>query len=195
MIYTLDVAALPVGYGEALLPLEAAKAHLRVIEDDEDGLIEALRDAAIEMVEQFTGLILGPRSGGDAMVWRAESLPAGACPIRLGVRPVVEPVSMTWLDSAGAAQAMDAGSLRIVDGDSIVPAAGGRWPGDVAGGVVVTFAAGLATDKAPAGLIAAAKMFMATLYAQRETIVTGGAQGELTHGFKMLCQRYRRLRV
>lgn len=195
MIFTLDIAAMPAGYGEALLPLAAAKAHLRVLHDDEDDLIDALRDAAVTMVEQFTGLVLAPRTGADAMVWRAEALPVTTAPIRLGVRPIRSIVSMSYLDSAGDEQAVDVADLRIVDGDSIMPKPGARWPVGVAGGVTVTFAVGLDGGKVPASLIHAAKMFVATLYDQRELAVSDGLEGEITAGFAMMCRPYRRYRV
>jgi uncharacterized phiE125 gp8 family phage protein len=193
MIFTLDIAAMPAGYGEAILPVALAKAHLRVLEDDDDDLIEALRDAAIEMVEQYTGLVLGPRTGDGALVWRAECLPVNG-PVLLARRPIRSIVSITHLDAVGDEQAIDVDTVRIVDQDRIVPK-WKQWPSGVSGEVVVTFEAGLDQEAAPASLLAAARMFLATLYAQRETVVTGTIVGELPHGFKMLCAPYRRLRV
>ncbi len=195
MIFTLDIAAMPTGYAEALLPLVAAKAHLGVFEVDDDDLIEALRDAAIVMVEQYTGLVLGPRTGADALVWRAEALPRSCgYSIGLGVRPVTAILSAAYLDGDGAEAAIDVDTLRIVGDDGCVPVAGASWP-STTGGVVLTFEAGLAAGKAPAPLIAAAKMFLATLYMQRETVVVGTISGEVPQGFKMLCSPYRRWRV
>lgn len=191
MVFTLDIAALPAGYGDAVLPLEAAKAHLHVLEDDDDDLIEALRDAAVEMVEKYTGVILNPRTGDDALVWRAECLPAGG--VSLGVGPVTEIVSAAWLDAAGDTQAIDVATLRIVDQRTIAPLPGSAWPTGIAGGVVITFEAGLTS--APAPLVTAAKMFLATLYRHRETIVTAGLVEEVPHGFAMLCRPYRRILV
>lgn len=193
MIFTLDIAALPDGYGDAVLPIEEAKAHLHVLEDDEDDLIAALRDAAVEMVEQYCGVILNPRVGEDAMVWRAECLPAGTAPVSLGRGPVTKIVSATYLDAGGETQSIDVAALRIVDQRSIVPVPGARWPVAPAGGVVVTFEAGLAA--APAALVAAARMFLATLFLHRETVATQGAVAEVPQGFAMLCRPYRRITV
>lgn len=193
MIFTLDIAALPEGYGDAVLPLSAAKAHLHVLEDDDDDLIEALRDAAVEMVEKYTGVILNPRAGDDALVWRAECLPPERASVALGVGPVIDVVSAAWLDSAGGEQEIDVATLRIVDQRSIAPRPGSAWPVGVAGGVVIRFEAGMAV--APAPLVTAAKMFLATLYMHRETIVTAGLVAEVPHGFAMLCRPYRRIRV
>lgn len=60
--------------GEAILPLEAAKQHLRIRHDDEDGLIESLRDAAALYVERVSGVALAPADfewiGGDDLPMR-----------------------------------------------------------------------------------------------------------------------------
>lgn len=194
MRYTLDIAALPTGYGEALLPLDAAKQHIRVLHDDEDDLIEALRDAALTMVEQYTGLVLGPRTGADALMWRAECLPVSG-PVSLGCRPVRSVVSVGYLDSAGDEQTADADGFRVVGQGSISPKAGASWPAGVSGGVVVTFAAGLEAGAVPAPLIHAAKMFLATLYDHRETVITGTIVEDVPQGFAMLCQPYRRILI
>lgn len=194
MRFTLDLAALPAGYGEALLPLADAKAHLRVLEDDEDDLIAALRDAAIDAVEQYTGLRLRARTGADALTWRGECLPTDDSQmLRLGARPATALTSIVWLDSSGASVTGDVATLRIVDGDGLLPKPGESWPSDVAGGVTIVFACVLAT--APPALIMAAKMLLATFYTNRESVVTSGMTAELSHGFKMLCAPYRRWQV
>ncbi len=194
MRYTLDIAALPAGYGEALLPLDAAKQHIRVLHDDEDDLIEALRDAAVTMVEQYTGLVLGPRTGADALVWRAECLPASG-PVSLGCRPVRSVVSVAYLDSAGDEQTADADGFRVVGQGSIAPKAGAAWPAGVSGGVVVTFEAGLEAGAVPAPLILAAKLFLAALYDNREGAALEGITGQVSAGFASLCQPYRRILI
>ena len=63
MLFQLTPSAMPEGYGEAVLPLAEAKAWARVLYDDEDTVLELLRDAAVDGVEQFTSLYLRPRAG------------------------------------------------------------------------------------------------------------------------------------
>lgn len=193
MIFTLDIAALPAGYGEAVLPLDLAKAHLRVLHDDEDDLIAALRDAAIVMVEEYTGLVLNPRAGIDAIVWRAEELPSGSGAALMGRRPITAIEEATYLDAAGAAQPIDVTTLRVVEQDRIAPKPGAAWPAGVGGGVVISFAAGVTVPPPP--LVLAANMFVATLYVNRETIVQEGVQGTVPAGVAALCRPYRRPRV
>lgn len=193
MRYTLDIAALPAGYSEALLPLAAAKAHIRVLHDDEDDLIGALRDAAVTMVEQFTGLVLGPRTGADALVWRAECLPVSG-PVSLGRRPIRSVESIAYLDSAGDAAAIDVDTVRLVGQGGIVPNTG-EWPSGVSGGVIITFAAGLDAGAVPAPLILAAKLFLASLYDNREGAVLEGVSGQISAGFASLCQPWRKILI
>src|SRR5690606_11572854 len=93
-----------------------------------DGLIEALRDAAVDMVERYCSLWLAERAQA---VWRAECLPAR---VRLGVGPVTAITGFAYLDSAGAEQAMDPALLRIGAGGEVLPKPGQDWPSDIAGG-------------------------------------------------------------
>lgn len=46
--------------GDAVLPLADAKQQCRVLHNDEDALIAALRDAAIAHVEKLSGIALAP---------------------------------------------------------------------------------------------------------------------------------------
>ena len=65
---------LPEGYGDAILPLAAVKQYLSIEADETefDELLPLLRDAAIDMVEKHSGVIMGPRTG---MVWTADHVP------------------------------------------------------------------------------------------------------------------------
>lgn len=190
MHYSLDIAALPEGYGEALLPIAEAKAQLRVLEDDDDALIAVMRDAAIATVEDYTGLVLGPRTG---LVWRAESLPRYSNALNLGVRPATALQSVTYLDSIGAEQEVDVADLRIADQCRVMPVAGTSWPSDVSGGVVIAFDAGLEEGQAPPALISAARLMLGTLYQFRETVVSGTIVNELPLGFEFYCRPFRRI--
>ncbi len=187
MLFQITPSAVPDGYGETLLPLAACKAWLAVLEDDFDDLIGALRDAAIDTVEQYTGCYLAPRTGLIATFAGFD----GSGPMRLGRGPEasVAVQAVDYLDASGAAVAMDAGAWRwTVAG--LRPAIGTAWPAD-ASEIAVTFSAGFPTGACPAGLLAAAKMFVAHLFTNREAVVTQGAAGELPLGFRMLCDQHR----
>lgn len=185
MIFELAITPAPAGYGEALLPLAAAKAHLEVLADDDDDLIEALRDAAIDMIEQLTGLILGPRTG---LIWRAQGFGAR---VRLGRRPVTAITAISYKDTGGDSFSIDPATARIGQHGEILPAIGACWPADVGGDVQITFNAGLAAGAAPTGLIHAAKMFLAHLYTNREAVVTGTITDEIPLGVQAVCALHR----
>lgn len=189
MTYELAPFGLPAGYGESILPLAEAKAHLRVEHDDEDVLIAAFRDAAVDAVEKYTGVILAPRTGDDALVWRAESLPPR---VRLGVRPVTGVTAFAYIDSDGDAQTGDVATLRLGPGGEVLLKAGESWPSDINAGVQITFEGGLtAAQRAGTTLVQAVRFMTAHLYMNREHVITGTISGELPDGFRAMCAPYR----
>lgn len=188
-MFELAPFGLPDGYGESILSLEAAKSHLRVDGDGEDDLIAAFRDAAVDVVEKYTGLILAPRVGGNALVWRAERLCA---PVRLGVRPVTAITGFAYLDSEGGEHDGDPSTLRIVPGGEVLLKGGTSWPSDLDHGIAITFEAGLSAGQVPPSLVQAIRMFTAHLYLNREAVAaTGTIGGEIPLGFRALCSAYR----
>lgn len=191
MIFELGHVPMAAGYGEALLPLAECKAHVSLEPDETefDELLAVLRDAAIEFVERYCSVKLGPVVG---TTWRAESLPSASCDtVSLGVWPVTEITEVAWLDGDGEAVTGDPEDYRVSAKGVLRPAIGGQWPSGVGGEVVVTFDAGFAADEAPKGLLAAARMFMAHLFKNREAIVTGTIAEETPLGVKALCAPFR----
>lgn len=191
MLFQIAPSAVPDGYGEALLPLAACKAWLRILDDEFDPLITALRDAAIDAVEQYTGCYLAPRTGLVATFAGFD----GAAAMRLGRGPEasIAVQSVAYADSTGTAIAMDGSAWRWAVG-GLLPAIGTSWPSG-ASQVAVTFSAGFPAGTCPAGLITAAKMFLAHLFANPEAVVTQGAAGELPLGFRMLCDQHRLIAI
>ena len=177
--------------GEAVLPLDDAKDHLRVLSDDEDALIEILRDAAIDWVERHTGCALMVRTfeySGTGFPCTGRSLP-------LPVRPVVSVEAVSYLDGAGAVIALAAPSFRIAQ-DSLNEAAGARWPVTLAGAgtVTVEFTAGFADIYADApALVSAVKLLMGHLYRYREAAISGVSITEVPLGVTALCAPFRRM--
>lgn len=190
MLFTLTPQAMPDGYGEAVLPLGACKAWLSIDAEVEefDMLIEALRDASIDMVEKYTNLFLGPRTGLEA---RFDGFPsASGVALRVGRGPRLAVTAVSYVDGAGDAVAIEAAGWRVDARGGLLPALSASWPA-AAGGVTVTFSAGFAAGECPPGLATAAKMFLAHLFANREAVVTSGAAGELPLGFRTLCDQHR----
>lgn len=186
MIFTLSPVAATEGYGEAILPLAAAKRQIKVEIDDDDQLIAVLRDAAIGFVEQYTNVRLG----------RSEDMVAsfaGFCSaMRLGVGPAatVEITAVSYINSDGDSMDMDEDEWRLgVDG-SLLPALNTCWPSG-AGIVTVTFDAGYTDDDRPAALVQAAALFLGYLYRNREAVMETGMDGAIPTNVAWLCDRYR----
>jgi uncharacterized phiE125 gp8 family phage protein len=189
MLFTLTPSAPADGYGETLLPIVALKSWLRVDTNDEDDLIAALRDVGINAVEQYANLRIGPCAGLVVTFDRFGPR------MRVGIGPAATVVvtGITYLDSSGASVVIAPGGWRVGQDGGIMPAIGTCWP-RCGSEVAVTFNAGFPADTCPPGLITAAKMFAAHLYANREAVVTSStsvSSSELPLGFTMLCDQHR----
>lgn len=184
MLFQLTPSAMPEGYGEALLPLVAAKAWLGVYHDDQDALIEALRDAGVDMTERYTSRYLAPREG---LVIEFAGFGAGMR-IPYGPAPVV--TGIAYLDADGAEASIADGEWRVGVGGCLLPALGARWPVS-SGTVSVTFDAGYAAGACPDGLLTAAKMFMSHLWVSGDAIAAEGLEGKLPGGFVAVAGMFR----
>src|SRR3546814_12761154 len=100
MLFTLVPTSIDDAYGEAILSLVQAKAHLHVDGADEDDLIKALRNASIDMVQQYSGTRLNLTTG---MVARFDNFGEG---MRAGVGPAAsgEVTAVSSVDSSGERQ-------------------------------------------------------------------------------------------
>lgn len=185
MKFELLPFALPVDYGIGIISLAAAKAHLYIESADQsdDELIKAMIDSAIDMTEKYCEVKLAPISG---LIWQAETLHR---PLKLGLREIRSIESINYLDLDGAPASLAVDQVRIGLGGELLPAIGATWPSDVGGQVKITFTAGFEAGKIPPTLISATKMFLAQLYAHRETVIMGGVI-EVPLGFQMQCQQY-----
>lgn len=178
--------------GEAIVSLALVKEHLKLDADyvEEDVLIAAYRDAAIDWIERHTECSLAPRTWSatfDGLTDRLE----------LPRRPVTEVSGVAYLGPDGGTTNVQSSAFRFV-GEDVVPNIGGRWPAGVcaAGAVQVTFDAGFADVKrdAPA-LVAAVTLLAGHLYRNREAVVTGTIATNLPLGVASLCEPYRQVRV
>lgn len=170
--------------GEAILPLVDAKAHIRVLHDEENDLIASLRNAACEYVERVSGVALAEAD----YIWEGDSF---ARMVAFPLRPVTAIGSVAYTDGDGASATYN--GARIVNG-AVFPAFGESWP-SAYGYVAVTFSAGLASpDEAP-DLIAAVKLLLGHLYTNREAVVTGTIATDLPLAVDALIQTHRRVLV
>jgi uncharacterized phiE125 gp8 family phage protein len=185
MQFELAPFALPADYGEGIISLDAMKAHLAVTFDDQDSLIEAFRDAAVDMVERYCALYLAARIG---VIWRGEALPS---PLDLSTGPVTAITTVRWLDESGDIVTGTASDWRILRAGTIALKPGKTLPTGIGGGVEITFAAGFTDANRPAALVQAVKLFAAHLYKHREAVSSGTMSGEIPFGFRHLCGLYR----
>lgn len=166
------------------LSLADVKLHLRVDHSADDDLINSLIQAAREGAEHLTGRSL------ITQTWERVLNAFPACDIELGRPPVVEVVSLKYLDDAGVEQTMNAANY-VVDADSVpgrvVPAEGYTWPitDDQPNAVRVRFTAGYgdAAEDVPAAIRSWMKLRVGTLYKLREEIVAGVSVADLPGGF------------
>ncbi|MCW3837815.1 phage head-tail connector protein [Sphingomonas canadensis] len=183
---------MPDGYGEALISLAEARAHLRVDTEEEDALIAVLRDAAIDSVERHCGLFLGPREDLSIVF---SGFPRCAWALRLPFGPyaTITVTAVEYADRDGVATPLSDGEWRVLAGGRLAPAAGKSWPVSN-GDIVVTCNAGFAAGEAPAPLIAAAKLMLGHLYLNREAVSATSSQNnavELPLGYRPLCAPFR----
>lgn len=185
MLFEIDPGLMPAGYGESILSLVAAKAHLRVVEDDDDDLIAALRDSAVDMVERYCSLYLARRTG---LVWTGSGF-SGRMHLGRGPDAVVDSVAYTGPSGSVALTTAD---WRLSVGSRLLPAFGGAWPADCRGAVTVTFSAGYEdVERQAPSLIAAVKMALTQLYDLRSAVVTGTIINELPFGVRAICDAVR----
>ncbi|MBT0667072.1 phage head-tail connector protein [Novosphingobium profundi] len=193
MIFELLHVPFPDGYGEGLLPLEQCKRHLRITSDDEDELIQVLRDAAIEFVEQYCGVRLAPMTG---LQWQAQRFPvAASVPLPLSVAPVTAITSVSWLDTDGGEVTGSPDDYRVTSRGDVLPAISSRWPSAVGGMVKIEFEAGYPSGSAPKSLLMAAKMFLGHLWMHREAVIDSGSMGEVPFGVRQLCAPFSRVLI
>lgn len=160
--------------------LAAAKAHLRVEHDEDDGMIEGLIAAAVSHLDGWTGALgrcLMPQ------VWRVDLPSFPLCGrIVLPIVPV-RSVTITYLDGSGALVGLleDEFSLRGTRGGMEVWRAPARsWPATAEAPIALslTLACGWqAADDVPAAIRHAILLMVGDLYRNRET--TGVGSGVL----------------
>lgn len=166
------------------ITLEEAKLHLRVVETDEDPLIERLIAAARGMLEQRTNRRL--------MLQTIEfAVPCFGAGIFLPAAPFASVDSVGYTDPDGAAQTWPESSYFVydyVEPAAITVAWGSTWPQTRAGSLVVVRAqVGYATA---ADVPAELKMWMllaiTALYDNRAAVVAGVSVTELPPDFMSL---------
>ena len=179
----------PVAYP---VTLAEAKAHLRVDHNDEDALITTFLAASTDFCEAFLGRALMPQTWELVL----DQFPTNE--IKLPKPPLIEVLSVQYDDGAGDLQSYTSYSMdNVSEPGWIVP--DGSWPGTFDGinAVRIRYRAGYfvsdsPTDtKVPDDLKAAVLLYMGSLYANRETIITGTIAAQVPWSAEQLLRRKR----
>lgn len=178
-----------------ILSLADAKTHLRVPHTDDDDDIQAMIDAAVAHLDGRDGVL------NRALADQTWNLKIDCFPyycrgygawlsreIRLPLPPLIEVVSVKYIDDDGDEQTFDDGSYYVsgvgdVTGGRITLTADASWP-DIHSQwpepVTVQFRAGYIdasesppTIDVPAPIVSAIKLIVGHLYRNRETVVVG----------------------
>jgi len=177
-----------------LVPLEEAQVHLRSENPEEAGLVQSLVAAATSQAEAFC------RRRFVTQRWRLtlDAFPSGA--IRLPYPPLQFVESVEYIDSGGFLLTVPSTDYLVRPAEipgEVVPAYGKAWPlaRAVEDAVAVEFTCGYGDpEDVPETIRAAVLLILGTLYAHRETMVTGTIATPLPHSAEWLLGPHRVLR-
>ncbi len=180
-------------------PIDSADATLRQmlrLEDDEthqNTLIDSLCAAARAKVEAHIRQRLIAR---DVTITE-DAFPCDGA-IDLGVAPVSDIVSVTYIDAAGSEQTLPESDYVLAVSQlpaRIRPAYGKTWPvvRAVPDAVTITATVGFGEDASavPADILHAIRLYAARLYTYREGVVNDDMQGDLPSSIAAMISHHR----
>lgn len=156
--------------------LEAAKEHCRVLHDDEDGLLQAYLDAAVNHLDAAGG-ILGRCLINQTWQQKWSGFPPGEIlPLPF---PDVSSVTVTYTAN-GSDTTFAASNYALLELDwtaAVVLKSTASWPDvdDIPAPVTVQFTAGFGAteDDVPAAIRHAVLLLVSTWFENRENVVVG----------------------
>ena len=187
-----------------LVSLDEARIHLKDPAVEDNDLVLALLAAATAQAEAYTRRRFLPQR------WRVtlDAFPCGA--LVLPFPPLLSVESVKYLDAAGTLQTVAAEDYAVRTAETpgeIVPAYGKFWPAARAteDAVRVEFTCGYVvkedeeaeawTPAVPEGIRRAVLLVVGTLYANRESVITGTTATPLPQSAEWLLSSYRVVRV
>lgn len=163
------------------------KLHLRVDHDDEDTLIEALRDAAIAHIEDYCNVKLGDVTA----VLYMDRFPT-VFEIPVGPVQSVQSVSYDPTTATNVTLAASAWYADLVRKPARVGIINPPSTADYNfNGVQVAFTVGYPEASVPAPIVHAIRLIVGHLYEQRQQVVVGVSVAELPLGIHALLNPYR----
>ncbi len=178
------------------ISLVQAKAHLRIEDDAEDGLIESLIAAARTHLEAITGRALLRQTWRVVLdAWPKDKI------VQLPVSPVIEIDAIRIFDDAGQAHHLSAAGFMF-DGKSmpawlIVPDMIAGFPLRRKMAIEIDFIAGFGDEShdLPNDLVQALLTLVAYWYENRDAVIVSGAGAVAPAGFDRLVSAYKRVRL
>ncbi|MBB3142822.1 head-tail connector protein [Halomonas organivorans] len=176
-----------------MITLAEAKLHLRLITSPdeaesytaEDGLIQALIDAAYRHAEERTRQVFQQVERTLAL----DGFPAGDGAIALPWTPVASVDSVDYIDPAGTNQSLDANALRLDARPlypTLAPQWGSEWPSTIDEPESVTLTATTGPDTTPPDVRAALLLLIGHFYENREAVAIGTIATDIPLGVEML---------
>ncbi len=175
--------------------LAEARAHLRVDDTSENDYITALITVAREHAESLTDRQFITAT----YALRLDDFPRWSCAIIRPPRPrLIAVSSLTYVDTAGATQTLDAAAYQVdtvSEPGRILPAYGLTWPSAriQANAVTITYTSGYGATAAvvPKAIRQAILMLVAHWFENREPVVVGTITSEIPMTVKALLGPYR----
>ncbi len=177
---------------DAVITLEDAKLFLRVTADDEDDWIELLIGQATEFIENACNIQLMEAE----YEWRLDGFKDDT--IKLPRGPVISVDEITYIDTNGDEQTLDAGLYDVDVYDPtgrIAPAYGQSWPDTriQMNAVCVAYTAGYVDiSDVPEIAKGAIRLLIGHWYRNREAMLTGTISKEIELGVQRLKWMLRR---
>jgi uncharacterized phiE125 gp8 family phage protein len=173
------------------LTLAEAKLHLRVEHTGDDSLITALIVAARQQAEALTARSLITQQWRQDLEDFAELDKDNgiSCDgrIRLQCPPLASVQGITYLDTDGVRQTLDASAYQVVTGGGyVMPDYGTTWPSCrmQPGSVQISYTAGYgAASAVPQPIKAWMLLAIGAWYTQREALIAGISISELPRAF------------
>jgi uncharacterized phiE125 gp8 family phage protein len=190
-VRTADPAAL------TFLTLAEAKAHCRIDDADNDGLITNLISAVESYLDGYSGIL------GRALInqtWRVNLIDWPCDVIRLPMAPVSAITSIKYYDDSNVQQTVTASDYSLHE-DALSPyvkfipafSAPGVYDRDNAIEVLFVAGYGSAASNVPAAIRAAALLLVGHWYENRENVVIGQTVVELPMAVNSLLAPFRRV--
>jgi uncharacterized phiE125 gp8 family phage protein len=171
---------------EGVLTLDEAKDFLHVTSDDEDDLIQSLVDQATAYFQDAANIQLC-EAGYE---FRLDAFPSGEIKIPRG--PLVSVESITYIDSDGNEQTLDAAEYDVDIYDPtgrVCPAYNETWPTTraVMNAVCISYTAGFGDSAdVPETAKGALRLLIGHWYRNREAMLTGTISKEIELGVERL---------